>query len=100
MEKLASANDRRITAGNVCVLFTAPWCGPCRMVKPRMEKLAAENSEAVLFLSADVDTDAGRAMAIAEGVKAVPTAILYKDGEKIASFHGLGELNESMLQKF
>ena len=70
----------------VLVDFWASWCGPCKALAPVLEKLAGEASGR--FLLAKVDTDANQELAVAQGVRSLPTVRLYVDGEAIAEFMG------------
>jgi len=58
--------------------FYADWCGPCQMLEPVVETLAAE-TEAVV---AKVDVDANQQLASTYGVRGVPTLVLFADGEQ------------------
>jgi thioredoxin 1 len=68
-----------VTASNKVVLadFYADWCGPCKMIAPIVEELAAETEAAV----AKVDVDANQQLAAQYGVQGVPTLLLFVDGE-------------------
>jgi len=61
----------------VLVDFYADWCGPCQMLEPVVESLAAETPAAV----AKVDIDAHQRLASQHGVRGVPTLLLFVDGE-------------------
>jgi thioredoxin 1 len=61
----------------VLVDFYADWCGPCKMIAPIVEELAAETSAAVV----KVDIDAHQGLAQNLGVRGVPTLVVYADGE-------------------
>lgn len=62
----------------VLVDFWAPWCGPCRMIAPELEKLAGEKSGSLIIGKLNVDEN--RDTAIKYSVSAIPTMILFKDG--------------------
>jgi thioredoxin 1 len=70
----------------VLVDFVARWCGPCRVMAPIVERLAAEN--AGRFKVVTVDTDESPGIARRYGVRAVPTVLVFHDGEKTASHLG------------
>ncbi len=65
--------------------FYADWCGPCQMLEPVVETLAAETDAAV----AKVDVDANQQLAGAYGVRGVPTLVLFADGEQVEELVGL-----------
>jgi len=65
--------------------FYADWCGPCQMLEPIVETLAAEAGATV----AKVDVDANQQLAQSYGVRGVPTLILFADGEQVEEVVGL-----------
>ena len=60
--------------------FWASWCGPCRMIAPIVEALAAE-TEGVTFAKVNVDEEPDVAMGL--GIQAIPTLYLFRDGEAV-----------------
>ena len=66
--------------------FWATWCGPCRMLSPIVEELAAETPD-VVFAKVDVDQNPELAMGL--GINAVPTLILFKDGQAVDRVMGV-----------
>ncbi len=62
----------------------ADWCGPCQMLEPTIEALAAETDAAV----AKVDVDAHQHLAQQLGARSVPTLVLYADGEPVERMIG------------
>lgn len=70
----------------VLVDFWAAWCGPCRMVAPELEKLAAQRQgEAVV---AKVDTDAQPDLSARFGIRSIPTLVLFRDGREVRRVSG------------
>jgi thioredoxin 1 len=78
----------------VIVDFWAPWCGPCRMVAPTLDKLAKEYSGKLLV--AKVNTDEDSEWAMKYGVQGIPT-MLFVAGGKIVH-RQVGALPEPMLR--
>ncbi|PFH57683.1 hypothetical protein XA68_14693 [Ophiocordyceps unilateralis] len=67
----------------VAVDFFAEWCGPCKVISPIFELLSTQFPE-IVFLSVDVDKV--EAVAQKYGIRAMPTFIMFKDGEKALVF--------------
>lgn len=78
----------------VIVDFWAPWCGPCKMVAPTLEKIAKENAGKVLI--AKVNTDENPEWAMKYGVQGIPT-MLFISGGKIVH-RQVGALPEQVLR--
>ncbi|MFA9516699.1 thioredoxin [Halopenitus sp. H-Gu1] len=79
------ALDELVEEGGVVLAdFYADWCGPCQMLEPIVETLAADTNATV----AKVDVDANQSLASAYGVRGVPTLVLFADGEQVEEIVG------------
>ena len=70
----------------VLVDFWAPWCGPCRMMAPVLDRTAAQR--ATLLQVAKVNTDEQPELAGRFGIRSIPTLILFRQGREIARQSG------------
>jgi thioredoxin 1 len=71
----------------VLVDFWAEWCMPCRMLTPTIEKIAKDYAGKVKV--GKLDTDANRDVAAKYSISAIPTVILFKEGQVAQKFVGL-----------
>lgn len=71
----------------VLVDFWADWCMPCRMLAPTIDKIAKEYTGKVKV--GKLDTDANRDVALKYQISAIPTVLLFKDGQVAQKFVGL-----------
>ncbi|MBC8108447.1 MAG: thioredoxin [Anaerolineae bacterium] len=95
---MANENVKELTDANfeaeviksttpVLVDFWADWCGPCKMLAPTIEKLANDYVGKVKV--GKVDTDSNRDVSMKYGISAIPTVILFKNGQVAQKFVGL-----------
>ncbi|MFI1017563.1 thioredoxin family protein [Streptomyces sp. NPDC020965] len=71
----------------VLVVFTADWCPSCRQLGPVLTAVAAEESERIRIVQLDVDTSPGQA--VTYGVLSMPTLMVFRGGEPVASMVGV-----------
>ena len=76
----------------VLVDFWAEWCMPCKMLAPTIEEVA--NSFDGKAKVGKVDTDSNRNISMKYGISAIPTVLLFKDGEIAKKFVGLTNKND------
>ena len=80
--------DRLVSSASVPVVvdYWAPWCGPCRMVAPELEKVAARNAGRMLVVKVNTDvlTDLGERF----GIRSIPTLAVFSGGREVGRTAG------------
>ena len=79
--------------------FWAVWCGPCRVLKPLLHKIAGEHPEIQLLT---VDVDANQELAAQYNINSIPAVFIFKNGQKLHDFVWVLPENEILekIQKF
>ncbi len=70
----------------VLVDFWAPWCGPCRMMAPVLDRVAAQRGTTLRI--GKVNTDEQQQLAGRFGIRSIPTLILFRGGQELARHSG------------
>jgi thioredoxin 1 len=82
--------DEAVATGVTLVDFWADWCMPCKMMAPVLEELSGEVDAEI----ASVDTEAQKELTSRFSVRALPTLLIFKDGEEINRLVGLKNKEE------
>ena len=72
--------------GTVLIDFWAEWCGPCRMLSPVIDEVAAENPAIKV---GKVNVDEQQELAAQFGIMSIPTLLVFKNGQKVNESLGL-----------
>lgn len=80
----------------VLVDYWAEWCGPCKMIAPVLDDIAAEYADKIVVVKLNIDDNPETPQHY--GVRGIPTLMIFKDGEVEAT--KVGALSKSELAKF
>ena len=80
--------DQEVLKSEVPVLvdFWAEWCGPCKMIAPHLDKIAADYGDKIRIRKVDIDEE--RALAEKYRVESIPTLMFFKDGKLVDQLIG------------
>jgi thioredoxin 1 len=86
--ELNDANfDSQIQNGTTLVDFWAPWCGPCRMQGPILDRVAMQTQGRATVAKVNVDDSPG--VATTYGIQSIPTLIVFRNGKPVRGFAGV-----------
>lgn len=81
----------------VLVDFWAEWCGPCRMISPLLEQIAADHAGKVVVGKVNVDQE--QALASKYGIQSIPAFFIFKNGQVTDQFIGAQHSRQSIEAK-
>lgn len=77
--------EAELSRGTALVDFYADWCGPCKMIAPIIEEIAAERDDITI---GKINVDNDTAVALKHNVVSIPTLILFKNGVEVTRIVG------------
>lgn len=89
--------DQKVRKGYALIDFGARWCGPCRLLEPRIASVARQYRKKVAFFKMDIDESPHTAKRF--GITTVPTVMLLKDGVEVNRFVG-GSVSEKDISEW
>lgn len=93
----SSFEDEVLKSEQVVILdFWAEWCGPCKMIGPILEELAEQYKGKLTVAKINIDDNQGTPQTY--GVRGIPTLIIFKDGDVVAT--KVGAASKSQLEAF
>jgi thioredoxin 1 len=92
VKNISEENFAEITGSGVSLVdFWAPWCYPCRIQGPILEKVAEKIGDRARVCKLNVDES--RELSMKLGITGIPTLMIFKNGEKVKEFIGLQQDN-------
>lgn len=80
--------DEIVHSGKTVLIdFWAPWCGPCKMLSPVVDEVAEEVDDSIQVCKVNIDDE--QELAVEYGVMSIPTLIVLKNGERVATSVGV-----------
>ena len=94
IEELTKSNFQEVINQGTPVLvdFWAPWCGPCRLIGPELEAVAAEVGNRVRIAKVNVDEEPEIAQSF--GVQSIPNLIVFRNGSPVRQMIGFRDRRE------
>ncbi len=88
VKHLDDSNFAEATSTGIALVdFWAEWCGPCKMLAPTLDQVAAEIGDKAVI--AKVDVDKAQATAVKFAVRSIPAIFILKDGQVVNQFVGV-----------